>query len=179
MVLTLSHGVSESHAFTGQEDPSASTDISNASETAPGVKVLLFPGAHIMVQVNASAYHLTGAEPANTTAADRIEQAQEARKKLISRLPITLNSKGQCRLMTQISPPIEAKTNYAHVSSIPIEGIWTLKCASPQKLKHVDIGLFAMFPALESVSVMVFSEKAIATGLKPIHLKRRQTRVTF
>jgi len=177
MVLTLSHGVSESHA--GKEELITSSHTGEASETAPGVKVLLFPGPIVMLQVNASAYHLTGAEPANTTAADRIKQAQEARKKLISRLPINLNSKGRCRLMTQISRPIEAKTNYSHVASIPIEGIWTLKCANPEKLKHVDIGLFAMFPALESISVMVFSEKAIATGLKPIHLKRRQTRVTF
>jgi len=178
MMLTLSQGVSESQAFTGLEDTPSFSGAGNGSETKSGVEVLLSPpGADMIVQVFANADQLTGADPANTTAADRRKRAQKAQNRLLTRLPITPGSSGQCRLVTQISAPIEVKTNHSHVSSIPIQGLWVLKCTSPQKLKHVDIGLFAMFPALESVSVIILSEKTMAT--KPIQLKRSQTRVTF
>ena len=138
---------------------------------------MVYTGPNMIVEVTATANQLTGTDSANTTAADRLQQAQEARNHLLSRLPIKPGSSGQCRLVKKLSPPIEAKTNYSHVSSIPILAMWDLECASPQKLKHADIRLFAMFPTLESVSVIILSEKTMTA--KPIQLKRGHTRVTF
>ena len=179
MVLALFQGISESHAFTGEEDELSSSSAGNEPERAQGATVIIYTGPNMIVEVSANADQLTGADSANTTAADRLKQAQKAQHHLLSRLPIRPGSSGQCRLVTKISAPIEVITTYSHVSSIPILAMWDLECASPQKLKHADIRLFSMFPALESVAVMIVSEKTMATQPTPILFKRSQTRVTF
>jgi hypothetical protein len=181
MVLALFQGVSESHAYTGEEDGPSSSSAGDEPERMPGAAMMVYTGTTMMVEVAANADRLTGADPANTTAADRRKQAKKARHRLLSRLPIILDSAGQCRVVHRLSAPVmEVKTEYSHVASpIRIHAMWDLECASPQKLKHADIRLFATFPALESVAVIIVSEKTMATKLKPIYFDRSQTRVTF